>query len=107
MLISAARVLKAESRSGELVARVGGEEFAMLLPDSGEEDAYRAAERMRRAIAATSFPAVGAMTMSAGVCDLRSAGTPEDLYRLADSALYWAKHRGRDTVVMSSATSDR
>ena len=99
VLEHAARVMREETRSGELIARVGGEEFAMLLPDADVDEALRAAERIRRAIAATDFPAVGRMTVSAGVCDMAHAQDAGMLYRLADGALYWAKHRGRDRVV--------
>ena len=99
MLEHAARVMREETRSGELIARVGGEEFAMLLPDADVDEALRAAERIRRAIAATDFPAVGRMTCPAGVCDMAHAEDAGTLYRLADGALYWAKHRGRDLVV--------
>ncbi len=99
VLEHAARVMRDETRSGELIARVGGEEFAMLLPDADVDEALRAAERIRRAIAATDFPAVGRMTVSAGVCDMAHAEDAGTLYRLADGALYWAKHRGRDRVV--------
>lgn len=99
VLEHAASVMRQETRSGELIARVGGEEFAMLLPDADVDEALRAAERIRRAIAATDFPAVGRMTVSAGVCDMTHAEDAATLYRLADGALYWAKHRGRDRVV--------
>ena len=99
VLERAAQVLRDETRTGELIARVGGEEFAMILPDADGEEALRAAERVRRAIAATEFPAVGRMTLSAGVCDLEHAEDADALYRLADGALYLAKHRGRDRVV--------
>jgi diguanylate cyclase (GGDEF)-like protein/PAS domain S-box-containing protein len=102
VLAHAARVFRDETRSGELIARVGGEEFAMILPDADGEEALRAAERVRRAVAATEFPAVGRMTISAGVCDLGQAEDADALYRLADGALYWAKHRGRDRVVRYS-----
>ena len=99
VLEHAARIFESETRTGELVARVGGEEFAMILPEADEDEAFRAAERIRQAIAATSFPAVGAMTISAGVCDLSHGPDADTLYRLADGALYWAKHRGRDMVL--------
>jgi diguanylate cyclase (GGDEF)-like protein/PAS domain S-box-containing protein/putative nucleotidyltransferase with HDIG domain len=102
VLAHAARVFAEQTRAGELVARVGGEEFAMILPGADGDEAYRAAERVRRAIAAAAFPGVGRMTMSAGVCDLRDAGDAESLYALADGALYWAKHNGRDMVLRHS-----
>ena len=66
VLVAAARVLEGQAREGDLVARVGGEEFAWLMPESDGLDAWQAAERAREAIAATAFPPVGAMTVSAG-----------------------------------------
>lgn len=99
VLEHAARVFEGETRTGELVARVGGEEFAMILPEADMSEAFRAAERIRKAVASSVFPAIGEMTVSAGVCDLPQGQDADGLYRLADRALYWAKHRGRDMVV--------
>ncbi len=106
VLTHAARVFEQQTRTGELVARVGGEEFAMILPEADGDEAFRAAERVRQAVAAASFPGVGRMTMSAGVCDLGDAGDAETLYALADGALYWAKHSGRDMVLRHSPDTE-
>ena len=82
------------TREGELVARVGGEEFAWILNADGPE-AFAAAERARHAIVGTPFQHVGAVTMSIGVCDLTPAIDVHELYERADRALYLAKAHGR------------
>jgi diguanylate cyclase (GGDEF)-like protein/PAS domain S-box-containing protein len=87
-------------RGGEVIARIGGEEFAWILPDTDGEHAYLAAERARRAIAETPFPGVGRLTTSAGVCDLTEASDPGELFRRADVALYWAKSTSRDATFL-------
>ena len=98
VLVEVARRLRGQARAGEVVARVGGEEFAWILPETDMAGAHRAAERARRAIEQLPVDPVGTVTISAGVCDLAHAGDAEELFRLADGALYWAKQRGRNTV---------
>lgn len=90
--------LRACGRAGDVLARVGGEEFAWLLPETSAADAVLMAERCRRAIAATPFAEVGPITASLGVCGGGDAPGPGEMYRFADEALYTAKSSGRNRV---------
>ncbi len=96
VLAEVARRLTRTARAHETVARIGGEEFAWLLSESDAESAFLAAERARRAVADEAFPEVGSLSISAGVCSLDEASDGDTLVRLADRALYWAKHSGRN-----------
>lgn len=102
VLREVARRLQSLARRSDLVARVGGDEFAWLIPEGAGMEAWRAADRAREMIAAEPFDGVGHLTVSAGVCDLEQAPQPSELYRLADGALYWAKHHGRDVAFLYS-----
>jgi diguanylate cyclase (GGDEF)-like protein len=97
-----ARRLASCARRGEVVARVGGEEFAWLLPGADAMDAWQAAERARVEVSATPLLSYGSLTISAGVCELSQAGGAGELHRLADGALYWAKAHGRDRCIRYS-----
>jgi diguanylate cyclase (GGDEF)-like protein/PAS domain S-box-containing protein len=98
VLAELGRRLTGEARDGETVARIGGEEFAWLMPETARESAYQAAERVRRAIESEPFQRVGRVTVSAGVCASESELDGEELVRFADRALYWAKDSGRNTT---------
>lgn len=98
VLIEVAARLRNTCRKGEVLARLGGEEFVWMLPGTDGEDAVRAAERARQSIAAAPFPGVGALTISAGVCELADAGKAPLMDR-ADQALYRAKRYGRNSTV--------
>jgi diguanylate cyclase (GGDEF)-like protein len=102
VLIEVASRLFATVREGEVVARVGGEEFAWILPETDGDGAVAAAERVRAAISAQTFTGVGRLTVSLGVCDLDEGETASELVRLADRALYQAKADGRDRVVRAA-----
>ncbi|MGA2009261.1 MAG: PAS domain S-box protein [Solirubrobacteraceae bacterium] len=97
--------LRAVRRDGEILARVGGEEFAWILPETDGDGAQLAAERVRRAIADLPFPGIGRVTTSAGVCALDDAGDARELFRNADLALYWAKSNGRNATFRFSAAA--
>jgi diguanylate cyclase (GGDEF)-like protein/PAS domain S-box-containing protein len=98
VLTAVARRLGESVREGEVLARVGGEEFAWLLPETDVGGARAAAERVRASVARAPLPEVGRLTISAGVCELEGIGTAAELIRRADAALYAAKEGGRDRV---------
>jgi diguanylate cyclase (GGDEF)-like protein/PAS domain S-box-containing protein len=98
VLAEVGRHLASTSRAGELVARIGGEEFAWILPQVDATGAMAPVERARSQIASIRVDGVSGITCSAGVCDLRVARDVDELQRLADRALYGAKRAGRDRV---------
>ncbi len=108
VLVNTARAIASVTRQHETEARVGGEEFALLLPGSNSEQAREVAERARMAIAesTTQLPAGGVIyvTASAGVASTAELpdATPAWLYRAADEALYEAKEGGRDRTCVAA-----
>jgi diguanylate cyclase (GGDEF)-like protein len=98
VLAEIGRRLVAISRRGEAVVRLGGEEFAWVLPRTAGEGSEAAARRALAAVSGRPFEGVGRVTISAGVCELADAGDAEEMLRLADVMLYRAKADGRDRV---------
>jgi diguanylate cyclase (GGDEF)-like protein len=108
VLVGVADALRASMRRHDTVARMGGEEFAILMPDADRGAAFAMAERARGAIA--RVPLVrGKLSCSAGVATASPADVISlDLLDAADRALYEAKRLGRDrSVVTHDAASDR
>jgi diguanylate cyclase (GGDEF)-like protein len=99
VLVGIANLLKAHTRAGDACARMGGEEFLVLLPDTGEAQAEQVAEALRARLAASAFGDVGACTASFGVSTGGVGATLDHLLRSADRALYRAKDAGRNRVV--------
>ena len=100
-----AAALSAHSRDNDTAARLGGEEFALLLAGVDGERAVAAAERLRLAIASAAVEGVGAVTVSVGVAACPThARSERELFAASDDALYKAKRDGRNqTVVAISA----
>jgi diguanylate cyclase (GGDEF)-like protein/putative nucleotidyltransferase with HDIG domain len=94
--------LLASARTGDLMARVGGEEFAWLLPATDVAGAESLAERARRSVEVLPFPAVGGLTASLGMAELGAADDGQALFRNADLALIWTKVSGRNRCARHS-----
>jgi diguanylate cyclase (GGDEF)-like protein len=106
VLRRAGEILRSTNRRIDLAARVGGEEFAVLLPDSDERGAHVAAERMRRAIREGFADDPVPLTISFGIASFPMHGEDtDDLMESADQALYTAKEIGRDCSVIFSPES--
>jgi diguanylate cyclase (GGDEF)-like protein len=95
-----AEAMRGELRAGDMLARMGGDEFAVLLPGASEGGAVEIMSRVVRQLAAEPVAEPGhVQTLSVGVAAWRSGQTPEQLCAEADKALYEAKRQGRGRVV--------
>lgn len=101
VLQGVARQIKASVRASDFVARFGGEEFLVILPDTGALEAEVVAEKIRRSVDTCELPMVGHVTVSLGVSEWRDDLPDEGLLvRRADQALYAAKAAGRNRVMV-------
>jgi diguanylate cyclase (GGDEF)-like protein/PAS domain S-box-containing protein len=101
-LRTVATILRGHARRSDIVARIGGEELAWLMPETPVAEAVTAAERLRAAIAAAPVAAPLGLTASVGVTALREGDpAPEAVLARADGALYRAKDLGRNRVHQS------
>ncbi len=100
-LVELGRIFQKSKRASDLVARLGGEEFAFLLPETDSQKGYKFAERIRNSVAEAQFPlrdtGYGHLTLSIGVAEFpRNASEDTELMHCADQALYVAKRAGRN-----------
>ncbi|HJR06158.1 MAG TPA: diguanylate cyclase [Pyrinomonadaceae bacterium] len=101
-----AHALTELSRDNDTAARLGGEEFALLLAGATEASALAAAERLREAVASHEVENVGSITVSIGVASCPAHATSErTLYAASDAALYRAKGEGRNRCALAPALS--
>ncbi len=106
VLTEIATLLTSVARESEMIARIGGEEFVWVLPDTCTAAALVVAERARRAVADHDFGPLGQVTISIGLCCTTDI-VDSALMVGADQALYRAKRSGRNTVMShSDATLD-
>jgi diguanylate cyclase (GGDEF)-like protein len=105
-LVALAARLRTQGREGDLIGRIGGEEFAMLLPGVGHAQALARAEQLRLAVRASHHPggnlsaSIGVAVCAPGCCD-----SIENLLARADQAMRQAKRDGRDRVVTAIASA--
>jgi diguanylate cyclase (GGDEF)-like protein len=106
-----ARIFRRALRDGDVAARIGGEEFAIWLPNTPLAPALEVAERIRAAVQASALPWAGQelkLTCSVGVSAFpETVSDPGNLFTAADSALYQAKAAGRNRVKAAEGTGSR
>jgi len=110
-LVEAAAVIRGSARETDVVARFGGDEFALVLPDTGGEGAFAVGERIRDRIAEFRFLTGDGLdihlTASVGVATLPDvAASAEELVQAADKAMYQVKETGKNGIVAAIAPAD-
>jgi len=110
-LVEAAAVIRTSARETDVVSRFGGDEFALVLPDTGGEGAFAVGERIRDRIAEHRFLAADGLdihlTASVGVATLPDvAASAEELVQAADKAMYQVKETGKNGIVAAIAPAE-
>ena len=101
-LVHLAKVIKHTVRPTDVIARFGGEEFVIILTETGRNEAVKVTERLQRELTRRFFLHNNErllMTFSAGVAEYRQGDSDESLFQRADKAMYQAKVQGKNRVV--------
>jgi diguanylate cyclase len=106
VLKAAVALIEGRSRKLDLLFRIGGEEFMLLLPDTRESAAAVVAEQLRASIDGSRLAEAARVTVSIGVSELRPGETMDAWMKHADEALYAAKNAGRNRVARSGPQAD-
>jgi len=101
VLIEIANILKIHTRKTDFVARFGGEEFVIIFPESNQEEIYQIIEKLRITIEHSTFFDVEQITASFGITLYQKNDTIKSLIKRADTALYEAKNKGRNKVIIN------
>src|ERR687888_1751787 len=102
VLSEAAERIKDVVRTADIACRVGGDEFAVILPESSIEDADQLYRRLLNAVSSRPMGQAGKLYISAGVAELRAEDDPVSFFQRADDALYRAKEGGKGRVVAAN-----
>ncbi|HWC14575.1 MAG TPA: GAF domain-containing protein [Actinomycetota bacterium] len=101
VLVELAQILKSTVRGSDVACRVGGEEFAVIMPSSDGGDAFGLATRIAGRVVATDFDLVGYLTISGGIAQgPEHAMNPRALAACSEAAMMTAKARGKDRIVL-------
>ncbi|PWW10826.1 sensor domain-containing diguanylate cyclase [Mangrovibacter plantisponsor] len=100
VLVMVSSILKTICRETDLVGRFGGEEFVIMLPGTSTENAEKIADRIRCSIEQEKQPQLPSVTISAGIAALEDADNIDEAIKMTDIALYEAKDKGRNRVVL-------
>ncbi len=98
VLLRFAQIMQSSFRHYDLIFRYGGEEFCIILFDGDERVCESIMERFRLKLESFNFPQVGRKTVSIGYTMMKPSDQPDELFRRADQALYYAKENGRNQV---------
>ncbi len=107
VLAEAAERIRDVVRSADIACRVGGDEFAVILPESAATDADQLYKRLQAAVSSRPIGQAGRLKLSAGIAELKAEDDGVSFFQRADEALYRAKDAGKGTAVASGEAEPR